>query len=70
MRVPGRRRPVVTGEIGSVTGFLGQSPYLVHAGLGDATRATVTVRFPATGRTVTVPVRKVDRTVVVDEPAS
>lgn len=68
VRAPGRRP--VTAEIGSVTGFLGQSPYVVHAGLGDATRATVSVRFPATGRTVTVPVRRVDRAVVVTEPAS
>ncbi|MGZ4675612.1 MAG: CRTAC1 family protein [Acidimicrobiia bacterium] len=68
VRADGTARPVVTA-VGSVTGFLGQSPNVVHVGLGRARRASVTVRFPATGRATTVAVRRVDRTITVEEPA-
>jgi hypothetical protein len=58
-----------TVAVGSVTGFLGQSPYVVHVGLGTARSARVTVEFPATGRQRTVEVTSVDRQVTVEEPA-
>ena len=59
-----------TVAIGSVTGFLGQSPYVAHFGLDGARRAAVTVVFPATHRRVRMTVERVDRTITVDEPGT
>lgn len=67
VRAPGRA-PTVT-EVGSVSGFLGQSSNVVHVGLGPARSASVRVFFPASGASTSA-VSRVDRTIVVREPRS
>ena len=57
-----------TTIVGSASGFLAQSPYVVHVGLGAASAATVTVTWPASDATSRVRVRGVDRTITVVEP--
>lgn len=61
-------RRAQTTIVGSASGFLAQSPYLVHAGLGTARRATVTVTWPASHATTRVQVSGVDRVIMVLEP--
>jgi enediyne biosynthesis protein E4 len=60
----------VRSEIGSVTGFLGESERTAHFGLGsfDGRVAEVRVRWPATGRENVLRNVKVDRTLHVTEP--
>jgi hypothetical protein len=61
----------VTQEIGSATGFLGESQLNAHFGLGtfDARVAEVRVRWPATGRENVLRNVKVDETLRVTEPS-
>ncbi len=62
--------PATVVEVGSGTAFLGQSERTVHVGLGARRRAVdrVEVRFPATGRVVTLRKVRPDQTIRVTEP--
>ena len=66
--VEGSGFPPVTGTVGSVSGFLAQSPNVFHVGLGSARRATVTVTWPATGAVQRLRVSRVDRAITITEP--
>jgi hypothetical protein len=61
--------PVASVEVGSSTGFLGQSQGLVHVGLGDrdGSIARIRVWWPATGRTTVVRDARPDRVLTVRE---
>jgi hypothetical protein len=61
----------VRQEIGTVTGFLGESERTAHVGLGSATSvAEVRVHWPATGRENVLRNVPVDRVLRVVEPSS
>ncbi|MEJ5255187.1 MAG: CRTAC1 family protein [Acidimicrobiales bacterium] len=57
-----------TYQVGVGTHFLGQSEHTVHAGVGGAPSVEVTVRWPVTGRTVTLSGVAVGSRVEVVEP--
>ncbi len=67
---PKRRGPSTVIEVGTGTAFLGQSERAVQVGLGTqrARVDRVQVRFPASGKVVTMRNVKPDRTFVITEP--